>query len=86
MSIFKEYSALNKVEGYSELFEKRYELDEEELIKSLKVMAFDNNISLNAKHKKDFSKNSIKIPVFSINKNDNKNTAWDILDKHIKIN
>ena len=85
-SIFEEYSALNKVEGYSELFEKRYELDEEELIKSLKVMAFDNNISLNAKHKKDFSKNSIKIPVFSINKNDNENTAWDILDKHIKIN
>lgn len=82
-SIFDEYSALNKIDGYNELFEKRYELEKEELIKSLKVLAFDNNINLNAKNKKDFSKNTIKVPVFSPNNDKNTNTAWDILDKYI---
>lgn len=82
-SIFDEYSALNKIDGYAELFEKRYELEKEELIKSLKVLAFDNNVNLNAKNKKDFSKNTIKVPVFSPNNANNTNTAWDILDKYI---
>lgn len=82
-SIFDEYSALNKIDGYAELFEKRYELEKEELIKSLKVLAFDNNVNLNAKNKKDFSKNTIKVPVFNLNNDKNANTAWDILDKYI---
>ena len=82
-SIFEEYSALDKVEGYDVLFEKRYELEKEELIKSLKVLAFDNNISLNAKNKKDFSKKNIKIPVVNTEK-DLTNTSWSILDKYIK--
>lgn len=82
--IFKEYSALSKVDGYNELFEKRYELDKEELVKSLKVLAFDNNIQINNKNKKDFSKNTIKVPVFSSHSESDTNSAWGILDKHIK--
>lgn len=85
-SIFVEYSALNKVVGYNELFEKRYELEKEELIKSLKVLAFDNNIDINSKNKRDFSKNIVRVPVVNMEKESNTDTAWCILDKYIKNN
>lgn len=81
-SIFEEYSALNKIEEYSSLFEKRYELDKEEIIKSLKVIAFDNGINIK-KAKKDFSKNTIKVPVVG-SVDLSTNSAWDVLERHIK--
>lgn len=81
-SVFSEYSALEKCEGYNDLFEKRYELDKEEIIKSLKVIAFDNGVNIK-KQKKDFSKNTIKVPVVG-GVDLSTNSAWDVLERHIK--
>lgn len=80
--IFGEYEVLNKFSEYNDLFEKRYELDKEEIIKSLKVIAFDNGVNIK-KAKKDFSKNSIKVPVVG-GVDLSTNSDWDILERHIK--
>lgn len=83
-AIFTEYEALKAFDEYNSLFEKRYELDEEELVKSLKVIAYDNGINVK-KQKKEFSKekNTIKVPVVS-GADFSTNSAWSLLDRHIK--
>lgn len=62
-SIFEEFSDLKNATGYSEIFEKRYELSSEELIKEMKVLAFDNQDLLTKKIKQNFSRETIKVPV-----------------------
>ena len=82
--IFNEYSALNKFEEYKTLFEKRYDLEEDEIIKSLKVIAFDNGVNIK-RQKKDFSKENNKIKIPLVDSIDIKtNSDWDILERHIK--
>lgn len=81
-SIFEKYSVLKEVDGYSDIYEKRYELNENIIEKELKVMAFDNGISINKNESKNFSSKQIKIPV--LNKEVGEYGAWSVLDKYIK--
>lgn len=82
-SVFAEFEALDKFDEYKTLFEKRYELDKDEIIKSLKVIAFDNNVNIK-KTKKDFSKNTTKIPFNGSADFGQVTSEWDILNKYIK--
>lgn len=50
--ILENFSELSEVEGYNDLFEKRFEMELTELEKELKVFAFDNKIVLGNKPKK----------------------------------
>ena len=82
------YSALANLEGYNEIVEDKYNKDINEMERSLKVLAFDNDIRLDKKSqtKKKFEKDSqAKIPVVGT-KAPAPLTAWSILDKYIKDN
>lgn len=82
------YSALANLEGYNEIVEDKYNKDINEMERSLKVLAFDNDIRLDKKPqtKKKFEKDSqAKIPVVGT-KAPAPLTAWSILDKYIKDN
>lgn len=82
------YSALANLEGYNEIVEDKYNKDINEMERSLKVLAFDNDIRLDKKsqNKKKFEKDSqAKIPVVGT-KAPAPLTAWSILDKYIKDN
>lgn len=82
------YSALANLEGYNEIIEDKYNKDINEMERSLKVLAFDNDIRLDKKSqtKKKFEKDSqAKIPVVGT-KAPAPLTAWSILDKYIKDN
>lgn len=77
------YSELEAVDGYSELTKDKYDCDLESLIKEIKVFAFDNGIILGKKAKKNFAKETIKIPVVNKEKEVVRNSAWNILDKYV---
>ena len=77
------YSELETVDGYSELTKDKYSCDLETLIKEIKVFAFDNGITLGKKAKKNFTKESVKIPVVNKEKEIVRNSAWNILDKYV---
>ncbi len=82
------YSVLANLEGYNEIVEDKYNKDINEMERSLKVLAFDNDIRLDKKSqtKKKFEKDSqAKIPVVGT-KAPAPLTAWSILDKYIKDN
>lgn len=69
--MLEKYSELETIDGYSELIKDKYEMDMVELEKSIKVFAFDNQISLK-KNKKNFTKESAKkipIPTFDADEN-----------------
>lgn len=81
------YSELKSIEGFDKLIENKYEKSIEDLEVSLKVFAFDNNVVLGKKTKKNFSKETgSKIPVISTNKEIKQDSAWDLLEKYIPNN
>lgn len=49
----KDFEKYSKIDGYSELFEKRYEFEKEELITKFKVFAYDNRDKIEANSKKE---------------------------------
>lgn len=59
----KEFEKYSTIKGYNELFEKRYEFEENELIDKFKVFAYDNRDKIKeVKKEENFEKNStIKI-------------------------
>lgn len=83
--IFEKYSLLKECDGYEELFNNRYELDEKELVKSLKVLAYDNGITIKT-DKQNFSIKTTRVPVMSPIPEGSSDSSWSILDKHIKSN
>lgn len=84
-SVIDEFENLKEVDGFNEIFDKRYELKEEDLRIKLKVFAFDNNISLGKKvnfSKKD--KKVITVPIDNIQTNFEEDPYGGLLDKFIK--
>ena len=57
-AIFEQFQQLQSIEGYSEIFEKRFELSNDELTTKLKVFAYDNRdkIKENPKKEENFEK------------------------------
>lgn len=83
--ITNEFSALQEVEGFTELTMNKYELKEEELRIKLKVFAYDNNISLGKKasfNKKN--KEPLSIPLDNNKDVIESDPYGGILDKFIK--
>lgn len=61
--VFSKFAELKGIEGYEEIFNARYEMTEEELIRSLKVLAYDNNITIKKGKKANYTKQSIQVPI-----------------------
>lgn len=83
-SIFEEYAQLKDIEGYDEVIKDAFNMKKEDLIKDLKVFAFDNGVIINKKQK--FTKKTE--PTQLLNDKQPKDMedvgAWSILNKHIK--
>ena len=72
---------LKNVEGYAEIHALRFELDEKDLILRLKALAFDNNVIIGKKAKKEKQ----KVTKFSLDiKDTKKSSEWDILNLNKK--
>lgn len=82
--VLAEYSELETIDGYSELVKDKYTCDITELEKEIKIFAFDNEVILGKKTKKNFSKKSVKVPVMNNIKEVPNASAWDILSKYVK--
>ena len=74
-----EFEQLECVEGYAELVAGKYSADLEELIKEIKVFAYDNNVVLGKKKKKEVSKIA-----FTKKTEDNVPKEWDFMQKYNK--
>ena len=80
-NIFSKFEELKNVEGYSEIHALRFELDEKDLILRLKALAFDNNVIIGKKAKKEKQ----KVTKFSLDiKDTKKSSEWDILNLNKK--
>lgn len=66
--IIDTFSELKGVEGFDDLIDKKFEMETEDLINKLKILAFDNGITISKKDK-NFSKNSNIIKT-NINRHD----------------
>lgn len=51
--VIKEFSSLEKVEGFEAICDKKFELGEKELANQLKILSFDNGVVVNSKKKKN---------------------------------
>lgn len=88
--VLSKYSELETVDGYSELVKDKYSCDMCELEKEIKVFAFDNNITLGKKIKKNFSKETVKIPVHNTHNADDNLTEAEKrygvgINKYLKL-
>ena len=80
-NIFSKFEELKNVEGYAEIHALRFELDEKDLILRLKALAFDNNVIIGKKAKKEKQ----KVTKFSLDiKDAKKSSEWDILNLNKK--
>ena len=80
-NIFSKFEELKNVEGYAEIHALRFELDEKDLILRLKALAFDNNVIIGKKAKKEKQ----KVTKFSLDiKDTKKSSEWDILNLNKK--
>lgn len=79
-NVFSKFEALKKVEGYEDIYNKRFELSEDELNLRLKALAFDNGIVI--KKSKTFSAKPEKktLPIDNIKKEKNP-SEWDLILK-----
>lgn len=76
-NIFSKFDELKEVDGYKEIHDLRFELSEKELMLRLKALAFDNNVVIGKKSKKE-SKQKTK---FSLDVGKNvKHSEWDMLN------
>lgn len=57
------YAELSQCEGYLAIMDKKYEVEVETTELMLKALAYDNDIKIGKKTKKNFSKETVKIPV-----------------------
>ena len=79
-NVFSKFEALKKVEGYEDIYNKRFELSEDELNLRLKALAFDNGIVI--KKSKTFSAKPEKkiLPIDNVKKEKNP-SEWDLILK-----
>ena len=79
-NVFSKFEALKKVEGYEDIYNKRFELSEDELNLRLKALAFDNGIII--KKSKTFSAKPEKkiLPIDNVKKEKNP-SEWDLILK-----
>lgn len=78
-NVFSKFEALKKVEGYEDIYNKRFELSEDELNLRLKALAFDNGVII--KKGKTFSAKPEKksLPIDNVKK-DKGSSEWDLLN------
>ena len=79
-NVFSKFEVLKKVEGYEDIYNKRFELSEDELNLRLKALAFDNGIVI--KKSKTFSAKPEKktLPIDNVKKEKNP-SEWDLILK-----
>lgn len=79
-NVFSKFEALKKVEGYEDIYNKRFELSEDELNLRLKALAFDNGVVI--KKSKTFSAKPEKktLPIDNVKKEKNP-SEWDLILK-----
>lgn len=82
-SILNEFTQLKDIEGYDEVIKDKFEISSDELIKKLKVFAYDNGVIVK---KQKFQKNTKEPTQLIIDDNKSSNNsytgAWNILDKY----
>lgn len=82
-SILSEFVQLKDIEGYDEIVKDKFEISSDDLIKKLKVFAYDNGVIIK---KQKFSKNTKEPTQLIIDDNISNNNsytgAWNILDKY----
>lgn len=75
-NVFAKFRELESLEGYADIFNARFELNEADLIIRLKALAFDNNMTIN--NKKEEKKQTKKFLLDNSTK-DKESSDWDML-------
>ena len=75
-NVFAKFRELEGLEGYADIFNARFELNETDLIIRLKALAFDNNMIIN--NKKEEKKQTKKFLLDNSTK-DKESSDWDML-------
>ena len=75
-NVFAKFRELESLEGYADIFNARFELNEADLIIRLKALAFDNNMIIN--NKKEEKKQTKKFLLDNSTK-DKESSDWDML-------
>ena len=75
-NVFAKFRELEGLEGYADIFNARFELNETDLIIRLKALAFDNNMTIN--NKKEEKKQTKKFLLDNSTK-DKESSDWDML-------
>jgi len=83
----EKYEKLSNLEGYKEIVSLKLEKPFEELEKDLKVLAYDNGITIKSSKKESFENKHITIPLDNGNDNSSSIPVYGgILDRHCSVN